>query len=146
MSFVRRSFAALFGVLLLQLTLLGSGTLCGLHQAASHAAGTSHAMLGKTGMTAASTENAASATMAMSDSDSRPTSSQDCSGLGGDGHCGLPWAPGPCSSMAACDLTVTPAASVTAANMLRPVALAAPTASIFHAGPTFAPELPPPRA
>ena len=124
MSLVRRSLGALAGLSLLQLTLLGSGTLCALRHGGANSDTGVHAMRGMAGMVA--------------------ESPADC-GSQHDG-CGLPWAPGQCSSMTTCQMSANPAASGVASVTMRVVALDLPSAALIHSGPTFAPDLPPPRA
>ena len=142
MSLVRRSFAALSGLFLLQLSLLGSGTLCALHHSAARNDAGAHAMHDMTGMSSAAATRAS--VSAIPDADS-PKAPGDCGGMGRRDGCGLPWAPGQCSSMTACDISATPAASIMASVTTGVMALELPTPSLIHSGPTFAPELPPPR-
>lgn len=142
MRFLRRSFAALFALLLLQLTLLGSGTLCAKH----HGVGGSHVDARvANGMTTMSAADLASSSVVMS-AGNPPVSPEDCGGLGSHDGCGLPWAPGQCSSMTACDVSLAvPASDV--APIIGPIGTVALLSSMLMAsGPTFAPELPPPRA
>ena len=134
MPILRRSLTALSGLFLLQLTLLGSGTVCAAQHGVEgdHVAGpTAHNMNGLT---------------AVSDADNEPMSPDDCSGLGGHDGCGLPWASGRCSFMTACDVSVAAPSSVGAAKMVRIVAHTLRSPALAESGPTFAPELPPPRA
>ena len=142
MSFVRRSFVALTGLFLLQLTLLGSGTLCGVH----HSAGRNNAgvdgMHDMGAMGAAATTRASVSAVAVSEN---PMSPADCGGMVQHG-CGLPWAPGQCSSMTACDVSASPGASIMASATMGAMALELPSPALLHSGPSFAPELPPPRA
>jgi hypothetical protein len=128
MSLLRRSATVLSGLLLLQLALLGSGTLCAMHRHATHVSPAPHSMHGATGDDA----------MRMS-----PTDSNDKSQTEG---CGLPWAPGQCASMTTCTVTVAQVASADVPIAVRAAAVALRAPEMVHSGPTFAPELPPPRA
>lgn len=146
MSAVRRLFAVLFGILLLQLTLLGSGTMCALPHAASRGGDDAHAMCSSEGMSAIDMANAPSGIAVVPDAETRPVNSDACGAFGLYGGCRLPWAPGHCSSMTACSITAAPAASASAYASTQAVALVVPGASFAHVGPTLRPELPPPRA
>ena len=142
MPFLSRSFAALSALLLLQLTLLGSGTLCAKHRDA----GGSHADARvANGMTMMSAANLASSSVVTS-ADKPPASPEDCGGLGSHDGCGLPWAPGQCSSMTTCDVSLAVTASVISPVIGPIVTVALPSPVLARSGPTFAPELPPPRA
>jgi len=66
-------------------------------------------------------------------------------GMGNQDGCGVPWAPGQCLSMTACAMSATPAARSVESLTIRDV-LELPSPALLHSGPTFAPELPPPRA
>ena len=142
MPFLRRSSAALFALLLLQLTLLGSGTLCARH----HGAGGNHVDARvANGMTMMSAANLASSSVVTS-ADNAPVSPEDCGGLGSHDGCGLPWAPGQCSSMTTCDVSLAVPASVISPT-IGPIGTGALLPPVLaQSGPTFAPELPPPRA
>jgi hypothetical protein len=59
---------------------------------------------------------------------------------------GGPWSPGHCASMAACDVGTAMGPSVEMSAPVLRVTLVVPSAAAGPAGPTFAPELPPPRA
>ena len=141
MPFVRRSLAALSGLFLLQLLLLGSGTLCAMHHAASR--DNADAMHGMSGMSSGPATRASVSAMPQAE---RPINPTDCGGMGEHGGCGLPWAPGQCSSMTACDVSATPAASIVASGTVPARAFELPSPALIHSGPIFAPELPPPRA
>jgi hypothetical protein len=145
MSFVRRSFAAVSGLFLLQLTLLGSGTLCAPHHPAMQ---NGEAMSTMRQTMDAGRQMPADAGMAVNaDDNGAPMSPADCNGSGQEHDgCRLPYAPGQCSSMTTCNITASPAAMIASANSLRTVALEYTSPTLAHAGPTFAPELPPPRA
>ena len=143
MSFVRRSFVALTGLFLLQLTLLGSGTLCAVYHSVGRNNAGVDAMHDMGAMTSAATTRAA--VPAAPDSHS-PMSPADCGGTSQHDGCGLPWAPGQCSSMTACDISATPAASIMTSASGVAMSIELPTPALIHSGPTFAPDLPPPRA
>jgi len=142
MSFVHRSFAALSGVFLLQLSLLGTGTLCALHPSEARNDAGLHAMHEMAGMRSA--VMTLTSVAAISDADA-PMSPADCGGMGNQDGCGVPWAPGQCLSMTACAMSATPAARSVESLTIRDV-LELPSPALLHSGPTFAPELPPPRA
>lgn len=145
MSILRRSIATALGVLLLQLTLLGSGTLCAVQHVAAREGATAHEMLGMNGTPAMHATSMASATATVTDAGRGPVNS-DCGGPGPHDGCGLPWAPGQCSSMTTCDVSGTPARIGIFSDAGRLVAINISASASAHAGPTFAPELPPPRA
>ena len=145
MSFVRRSFVALTGLFLLQLTLLGSGTLCAVEHRATRDAPAEHvthsAMHSMSGMKSAI---ARVSVATISDLDN-PTKS-DCGGPDQHDGCSQPWAPGQCSSMMPCDISATPAGSIEASVTMGTTAHELPAPALIRSGPTFAPEIPPPRA
>jgi hypothetical protein len=130
MSLLRRAFAALSGLLLLQLTLLGSGTLC-LMQTGAHARFSAHGAHGMAAMAESRSVNVARVGDARSDV---PTGPANC----------LPVAP-ECSAMTTCAISAAPAATLVALAAARGVALAIAAPSPLQAGPSFAPEIPPPR-
>jgi hypothetical protein len=138
MSLVRRSFAAISALLLLQLMLLGSGTLCVMHDARTSDATMMAGMAGQKGSheTGVSQSNVSDV----------PMSPADCRGGGDQGGCRLPFAPGQCSSMTTCTISATAAATIAPSETRKPGVLAVPLYALGHRGPTFAPELPPPRA
>lgn len=141
MSFARRSLAALAGLFLLQLTLLGSGTLCAMRHVDAPSDARAHAMHDMGGMSAASPQRTGA--ISASDASGSPV---DCGGPAQGNGCRLPWAPGQCSSMTTCGMSATLGASIVVATT---PAIAAPALSSpagMKSGPTFAPELPPPRA
>src|SRR5690242_12965251 len=105
MSFVHHSFAALCGLLLLQLSLLGSGTLCDVRHGAAWNDADARAMHGMSGMSSGPTTRAALSAIADADA---PMSATDCAGMGNHDGCGLPWAPAQCLSMTACAMSATP--------------------------------------
>ena len=143
MSLARRSFAALSGLFLLQLMLLGSGTLCATHHDLARAAMPNHAMA-LAGMTHQTSSHASALTNA--GESNTPMSPVDCNGTGGHDGCRLPFAPGQCSSVTTCDVSATPAAAIAVTAYSHGVTLELPSPALGHSGPTFAPELPPPRA
>jgi hypothetical protein len=116
MLFVRRTLAVLSSLFLLQLTLLGSDTLCATGRGAIAVGGAGHSMRGMAGMAS------------------------------GHHDCGLPWAPTQCTAMTTCGVAAAPAAPMLASSAAptTPVQIAAAEAG--RSGPSFAPELPPPRA
>ena len=116
---IRRIGAALSSILLLQLTLLGSGTLCAMPSGA--AAMQMHDMGG------------------MADRQTPRSSHQD------DG-CRLPSTPGQCATMTACTIAAMPAATVIVALDARPVISELPIPAEIGSRPSTPPELPPPRA
>lgn len=143
MPLLRRSFAALSGLFLLQLMLLGSGTLCAMHHGLARAGVPNHAMA----MSGLAHQTRAHESLVTKAGESNtPMSPVDCGGSGGHDDCRLPFAPGPCSSATTCDVSATPAAAIGASAYVHVVALELPSPALGHSGPTFAPELPPPRA
>jgi len=141
MSSVRRSFAALCGLLLLQLMLLGSGTLRAAHGGMGNDGMARNAM-SMPSMAHVMTSDGS--VIASSGDGGGPTSPTDCRGEHGDCH--LPFAPGHCSAMTTCAVTAKPAATVVVSASARTSARAVSTRALVPLGPTFAPELPPPRA
>lgn len=139
MRSTRRLFAALCGATLLQLVLLDGGTLCGMHQGGIGDGAPTDAM-----SMAGMHHHGNLHTAAPTNADAAQRTTADAS-QGHDG-CQLPFAPGQCSSMAACTLTVAPAATVATHVGARAIGLTLPSPAPGRAGPTFAPELPPPRA
>lgn len=140
-SFLRRSTAALSSALLLQLSLLASGTLCPMragHATAGHAMHPAvathqgHAMAA--GAPLAATEAPATAPSAPTGCDMSGTS------------CDMPWSPGGCAAMSACAIGTTAPVSAGLAFVPAPmVVIEAAGAALLPLGPTYAPELPPPR-
>lgn len=150
MSFLRRLTAALSIALLLQLTLLGSGTLCSMPAGAGMGdADAAHAMAGMHAAGAAAQHGSAigapgSSRAAPLDHSGTPVG---CEQSGGRNGCSLPWGAGQCATMNTC--TTAPAApaapllaQATTPHAVAPIA----AASRFQSGPPAAPELPPPRA
>lgn len=142
----RRITAALSSALLLQLSLLGSGTLCPMHrgQGVSAAGAHVHAM-----SHAAGAEAMDHAAMARAGVGTRAAAAPDSpDGPCGDGHsCNAPWTPGACSSMGGCGLAAAAPAAVRIAIVTSSHTPAAGAAAVLlPPGPSYAPELPPPRA
>lgn len=148
LSLFHRVTAVFSTVLLLQLLLAASGTLCRLHgnhstmdTPMSHSA-TGHAVHPDE-ETPVST---AMFTVAAADDASLSTTGH-CDMTGMTKSCGGPWAPAGCASMGACVNAVTAIASSAGSSAL---AAAVPVQIVASAnmplGPAFAPELPPPRA
>jgi hypothetical protein len=122
---LRRFFALLSLLSLLQLTLLASGTPC--------VAGTD----GATDRRMSSTEMAG-----MNGHSTHPR----CDASGTPSDCGLPWSTGQCTAMTTCMLTVAfppPVMALAAATHRAP---ALPEPGRILSRDTAAPELPPPRA
>ena len=153
MPALRRFTAALSGALLLQLTLLASGTPCAMHGAGGM--GSSAAVHAMPGVHAGAHHGKApaphgSSVVSVSATESAPQHSempQGCDSSRKGNGCGFPSAPGQCATMATCT-TVTVAPSAELATL---VAFHAGSPTIAHAellrsGPAAAPELPPPRA
>lgn len=128
MRSLRRIAAALSSLLLLQLTLLGSGTLCAMPSGA--AAGHMHDMGGMAGMTQSDVARP----------DAPPPSSHP------DDGCRLPWSPGQCATMTACAIAAMPVAPVIVALDTRPALAELPMPADLGSRPAAPPELPPPRA
>ena len=142
-SLSRRFLAALSSAFLLQLTLLGGGTLCGMRGAqAMGAAVLTESM--HDGMQPAAANASMSAASQTPTVTSAPTGS--CNTCDATSSCGNPWSPGSCTSMTCCTVAVSARAQVfmdvlsSAPARLVPEPLSAPI------GPSFAPEIPPPRA
>lgn len=124
---IRRIGAALSSILLLQLTLLGSGTLCAMPSGA--AAAQMHDMGGMPGMT-----------QSQADEQQTPPSNHP------DDGCRLPSSPGQCATMTACTIAAMPAATVIVALDARVVTSDLPIPAEIGSRPATPPELPPPRA
>lgn len=137
---LHRFAAALAGALLLQLSLLTSGTLCNMHRnhvPAMHSMAMAHD----------AARAAASAGMPTVGEPGAGMPTGQCDMPGGSKPCGAPWAPGACSSIASC---VSPSPAIaslgTAAAVPTGHARTFAVAAAMPRGPSFAPELPPPRA
>jgi hypothetical protein len=141
MDLVRRSVAALAGLFLLQLMLLGSGTACAMRHGI---AGPSSAPRAQAGMRHQASSHE---TVVVDSNDS--SAPMDLTGCGETAHrdgCRLPFAPRQCSSMTTCDVNATLAAATNVFARVRPRALELPSPPRTYTDPSFAPELPPPRA
>lgn len=148
-SLLHRVTAVFSSALLLQLSLLASGSLCrmqgdhGMSAEAMAAMGeptTNHASHGAPHGAQVSTPAAASDA-------SLGIPSGACDTTGASKSCDAPWAPAGCASMATCVTAVSaldaPAISTSA---IATVAVQVVRSADMPLGPTFAPELPPPRA
>jgi hypothetical protein len=138
MPFVRRTVAVLSSLFLLQLSLLGSGTLCTWHHGAARIDRAGHSMHGMSRISAPEKVVSAAA-------DGRPASPSDSNGPTDHDGCRLPWAPGQCGAMATCGVTATPAAPTVASWIASTASIETVAPALARSGPTFAPELPPPR-
>ena len=144
MRFLRRLSAALSGILLLQLSLLRSGTLCALQHAAGSADMTGPAAA-MAGMMMGSGARAVHESVVIGLADASKSPHGGCGDHQSADSCGGPWAPGPCTTMSSCawsqSSTVVPvlaASAETAGNLPEP--------RVLQTGLAIAPELPPPRA
>ena len=117
---IRRFGAALSSILLLQLTLLGSGTLCAMPSDMGAMPGMTHSVVDRP--------------------ETPPPSSHPIDG------CRLPSSPGQCATMTACSIAAMPAAAVIVALDARPVVSELPMPADLGSRPATPPELPPPRA
>jgi hypothetical protein len=144
MRLVRRLSAALSSVLLLQLSLLGSGSLCALQHPSGHVA-MDGAAPGMRAMVHGAADGATVSTVMAQPSDT-PDPAGGCGGNGPASSCDGPWATGPCSSMASCAWSQSAGVSsaLTSARAEADVNHSQPRT--LPAGPVVAPELPPPRA
>lgn len=135
----RRIAAALSSALLLQLSLLGSGTMCPMR---GHGAAPAHAAhQGHHGMRHA----IATAAPSVGASAGVPGTPAGTCDVGGS--CDMPWTPGGCVSMSACAIAIAvPTSALVAAASSSPTNIVAARAAALPLGPTYAPELPPPRA
>jgi hypothetical protein len=140
---IRPSLAVLSGLFLLQLSLQASGTWCAMHRGAGR---NGVGMNEKTEMPGMSRDVAAHASVSAMLHGDAPTSSGDCGGMGQHNDCGLPSAPGQCQSMTACGVGANPVERTVLAAVTRAVRVDLLSPALLHSGPTFAPELPPPRA
>ena len=139
---LRRFSAALAALLLLQLSLLGSGTLRAPHEMFRTSAASAHAMPPMPGMV----EHQSGGATRAQQGDGTPSAPAGCDAKGGSHDCGLPWSSGACATMTAC-ATATALPSVTVAfdrEGARNTEL--PDPALLRTGPATAPELPPPRA
>lgn len=144
-SLLHRLTAVLSSALLLQLSLVASGTLCRMH--GDHSMASAESMAGMA--TAHAADSAAQVTpgpmapVVTDASSGGPAGACDMTGK----SCDTPWAPGGCASMTTC---VTAVSAVTVATAIAPLATSPAVQVVASAdmplGPAFAPELPPPRA
>ena len=145
MQFLRRLSVALSGVLLLQLSLLGSGTLCALQ----HAAGSAN-MTGPpapmAGMMMGTDTRGVHESVIIGPPDASKSPDGGCGDHQSTDSCGGPWAPGPCTTMSSCtwsqSSSVVPALAAASAETDSNL----PEPRVLQTGPAIAPELPPPRA
>lgn len=142
LSAISRVTAVLSSILLFQLSMLASGTLCRMH--GDHAA--------MPAMSASAAAHSAHQSMVPQPANGagRVSAASDMSSpCDMRGSCDSPWAPGSgsCSSMATCvnAVSATPSSSAASATLsaahVQVIASAA-----MPLGPAYAPELPPPRA
>lgn len=143
MSFVHRSVAALCAIFLLQLSLLGSGTSCAMQQSGVRYDGAARGMDDMTAILSAAAKHAG--VSAVPD-ENAPTSAADRGGMGSHDGCDLPWVPGQCASMTPCVMSAVPVVRGATFVPLRAARFELRSPALLHSGPTFAPELPPPRA
>ena len=147
-SLLHRLTAVLSSALLLQLSLVASGTLCRMH--GDHSMASAESMAGMaTAHAMHATDGAAQVTpgpmvLAVTDASSgAPTGPCDMTGS----SCDTPWSSGGCASMTTC---VTAVSAVAGATAIAPRATSrvvqVVASSDMPLGPAFAPELPPPRA
>lgn len=145
MRFLRRLSVALSGILLLQLSLLGSGTLCALQHAAGSADMTGPAAA-MAGMMMGGGARAGHEFVVIGLTDASKSPDGGCGDHRSADSCGGPWAPGPCTTMSSCawsqSSTVLPALAATSAETDGNL----PEPQVLQTGPVIAPELPPPRA
>lgn len=139
---IRRLVAALSSLLLLQLTLLGSGTLCATHSGeASTTYAHDMASMAGTGQSDASASTTLATRALPSDGQQAP---HPCGGA--EDGCGLPWAPGQCASMTSCSVTAAPP-TIVAVQLERSQGVSyLPEPGSIGSRAATPPELPPPRA
>jgi hypothetical protein len=138
---LRRLSAALAALLLLQLSLLGSGTLRAPHGMVSARAAHVHAMPPMPGMSEHQGGNGA-----LAQQDGSSPAPAGCDTNGGAHDCGVPWSSGSCAAMSACaTIAALPPAAV-ALDQERAGSTELPDPTLLRTGPAAAPELPPPRA
>lgn len=140
MDLLRRVVATLTGLLLLQLMLLGSGTACALRHDVARPEAAAHAL------TRMAHQTSAHKTVVVTSSDSRaPMAPMGCDGTADRDDCRLPFAPRQCSAMTTCDVSAALAATIDPPAHVRTTERELPSVAETHSGPSFAPELPPPR-
>ena len=101
MRLVRRLSAALSSILLLQLSLLGSGTLCALQHSAGHGAPETVSS-GMRAMMHGPVGTAASSMLVEQPADGNDNPANGCGGNAPADSCGVPWSTGTCASMISC--------------------------------------------
>lgn len=140
LSLLHRLTAVLSSALLLQLSLLASGTLCRMHVDQANAG---H------GMSAAqhSSQHGAHAPVMSMDDDSPAMPMNGCGNAGSSKSCDAPWSPSGCAAMSSC-ITATSAMTAPSLSLsTAPTHVKQFLASVqMPTGPALAPELPPPRA
>lgn len=147
MRLARQLVAAVSTVLLLQSSMQGSGTLCALwHTGVHHGAVSS--MEGMTGM--AGEAAAPVVGHAVTDVNRGGLASEEnapgCPTRGESQPCHGPWAPGTCASMSSCAWSQGIPFEATLASVGIDPGAAGLEPLTLHSGPTFAPDIPPPRA
>ena len=142
MSVLRRTIAAISGLFLLQLMLVGTGTLCAMRHGAAQPGETGHVMQMVGGTQQTSSHQS---TVSGVDDGGSPVNPADTRPSDHDG-CRVPLAPGQCGSMSTCSISAAPSKIAVTSISLQRLALALPDPTQGQSGPTFAPELPPPRA
>lgn len=126
-------------LLLLQLSLLGSGTLCALRGDRAMGRGTGHHAM----VAPAQVSRAAGMVSSMPQTTGNPGMPHGC---GMDGSCRAPWANGSCGAMGSCTVAVSaPSGTATSATTLS-AAAELPELIRTVSDLTIAPEAPPPRA
>jgi hypothetical protein len=146
MRVLHRLTAAFTTVLLLQLTLSGSGTLCTVQGGVTPAGMAGMARMAGTHETHRANPAAGSASSRSQSPSSDPAAPQSCDGARVGGGCGQPWAPGQCIGMTTCAALAAPTNAVVVRVTLFASAPALPEPAGIVSGPAVAPELPPPRA
>lgn len=149
LSFLHRLTALLSSALLLQLSLLASGTLCRMH--GEHDMGSMRTTSARAAEhdtdSSRGTPGPLPATMVAVSDASSGMPGGPCDMTGPSKSCDAPWAPGSCSSMATCVTAVSATPTSTAMPDMSPTTFVHAVASAeLPLGPAFAPELPPPRA
>ncbi|HEX7981263.1 MAG TPA: hypothetical protein VF461_21820 [Gemmatimonadaceae bacterium] len=139
---LRRFSAALAALLLLQLSLLGSGTLRAPHEMFRTSAASAHGMPPMPGMVEHQSGNG---TRTQQD-DGSPSAPAGCDTKGGAHDCGVPWSSGSCAAMTACATVAALPPVAVAFDQERARTAELPDPTLLRTGPTAAPELPPPRA
>jgi hypothetical protein len=147
LTLLHRIVSVLSSALLLQLSLLSTGTLCRMHGDQAMSVGMS-APTGRTshpshaGMHAAHASNVATMSEASPGMPSGP-----CDANGMSKSCDSPWAPTGCVSTTTCVTAVSALASSSwSGSEQGSGAVQVVSSADMPLGPTFAPELPPPRA